>query len=92
MYGPGGSYVNKEWKEILVRGASEEMTRLQQDVGINAEFIIENGSVPKLMKEIAKHTKADVLVIGRSPLHSHLGANGQAYSVIREAGIPVLSI
>jgi nucleotide-binding universal stress UspA family protein len=91
-FGPGGSHVDPAWKEIIVGFAAKEMATLQQDAGIKANVIIESGSVPALLNQVAAQTKADVLIIGHSPLRSHLGDNGNGYGIIRESHIPVLSV
>jgi nucleotide-binding universal stress UspA family protein len=92
MYGPGGSYVDPEFKEALVGYASKEIAKLQKDAGTNADVIIESGNATKLLSQVAKQTKADLLVIGHTPSRGHLGANGNGYSIIRDAHIPVLSV
>ena len=91
-YGPGGSYVVPEFKEAVVGYASKEIAKLQQDVGTNAEVIIESGDTPKLLRQVIEQTKADLLVIGHTPSRGHLGENGNGYSIIRDARIPVLSV
>jgi nucleotide-binding universal stress UspA family protein len=92
MWGPGGSYVDPVWKERLVGLAVKEIAKLQQDIGTNAEVIIESGNVPELLNRAAEQTKADVLVLGHIPGRSHLGDNGNGYGIIRESRIPVLSV
>jgi nucleotide-binding universal stress UspA family protein len=92
MWGPGGSFVDPVWKERLVGFATKEMAKLQQDVGTNAEVIIDSGSVPELLNRAAEQTKADVLVLGHIPGRSHLGDNGNGYGIIRASRIPVLSV
>ncbi|MGP0073890.1 MAG: universal stress protein [Bryobacteraceae bacterium] len=92
IYGPGGSHVDPVWKEKIVSFATEEIAKLQQDVGTKAEVIIDSGNVPELLNRAAERTKADVLVIGHIPGRSHLGDNGNGYGIIRESHIPVLSV
>jgi nucleotide-binding universal stress UspA family protein len=92
MYGPGGFHVNPKWKETIVGIATEEIAKLQQDVGTKAEVIIDSGNVPQLLNRAAEQTKADVLVIGHLPGRSHWGDNGNGYGIIRESKIPVLSV
>jgi len=92
IYGPGGSHVDPAWKETIVGFAAKEIAKLQQDVGTKAEVIIDSGNVPELLNRAAEQTKADVLVIGYSPLRGHLGDNGNGYGIIRESHIPVLSV
>jgi nucleotide-binding universal stress UspA family protein len=92
IYGPGGSHVDPVWKETIVGFAAKEIAKLQQDVGTKAEVIIDSGNVPELLNRAAEQTKADVLVIGYSPLRGHLGDNGNGYGIIRESHLPVLSV
>ncbi len=92
VFGPGGSHVDLAWKEKLVGIATEEIARLQQDIGTEAEVIVDSGNVPKLLRQAAERTSADVLVVGHIPGRSHLGDNGEGYGIIRESPIPVLSV
>jgi nucleotide-binding universal stress UspA family protein len=92
IYGPGGLRGDPTWKETIVGLATKEMDRLQQSVGTKAGVIIDSGNVLQLMGEAAGRTKADLLVIGHSPVHGHLGDNGNGYAIIRESRIPVLSV
>jgi len=92
IYGPGGSHTDPVWREEIVGFATEEIAKLQRDVGTKAEVIIDSGNVPQSLNRAAERTKADVLVIGRIPGRSHLGDNGEGYGIIRESQIPVLSV
>jgi nucleotide-binding universal stress UspA family protein len=92
IWGPGGSRVDPVWKETIVGFATKEIAKLQQDVGTEAEVIIDSGNVPELLNRAAARTNADVLVIGRIPGRSHLGDTGEGYGIIRESHIPVLSL
>jgi nucleotide-binding universal stress UspA family protein len=91
-FGPGGTYVDAEWKKTLTGIAAEEIAKLQKEVGTKAEVIIDSGNVPELLNRAAEQTKADVLVIGHIPGRSHWGDNGNGYGIIRESKIPVLSV
>jgi nucleotide-binding universal stress UspA family protein len=92
IYGPGGLRVDPTWKETIVGLATKEMNRLQQSVGTKSEVIIDSGNVLQLLNQAAERTKADLLVIGHSPVRGHLGNNGNGYGIIRESRIPVLSV
>jgi nucleotide-binding universal stress UspA family protein len=91
-YGPGGAYVIPEWKEALVSAATNEIAKLQRDVGTKADVIIENGHLHTSLNLAAEHSKADILVIGRLGAGGHLGQSGSGYAVIRDSTIPVLSL
>jgi nucleotide-binding universal stress UspA family protein len=92
IFGPGGYSVNPPWKETIVGMATEEIAKLQQDVGTNAEVITDSGNVPQLLNRAAEQTKADVLVLGHILGRGYLGDNGEGYGIIRESRIPVLSV
>ena len=92
IYGPGGSHIDPVWRDEIVGFATEEIAKLQQDVGTKAEVIIDSGNVPELLSRAAEQTKADILVIGHIPGRSHLGDNGNGYGIIRASQIPVLSV
>jgi len=90
FWGPGGIYVNEEWKKELVGDASEQMAKVQQDMGTKAEVFIGSGDVPKVLSQAAKETKADLLVTGCYPYGGNLGIHG--YGIICAVPIPVLSV
>jgi nucleotide-binding universal stress UspA family protein len=90
LWGPGGSYVDQRWKEELVGNASEQMAKLQQDTGIEANIFIGSGDVPTVLRQAAKQTNADLLVNGCYPYGGHLRTHG--YGIICGVPIPVLSV
>jgi len=90
FWGPGGHYVNEKLKEDLVRDASEQMSKLQQDTGVKADVFIGSGDVPKVLSQAAKHTDADLLVTGCYPYGGHLRTHG--YGIICAVQIPVLNV
>jgi nucleotide-binding universal stress UspA family protein len=90
FWGPGGNYVDPKWKEALVSGASQRLTKLKQDMGISADTLIGSGDVPKVLSQAAKQTKADLLVTGCYPYDGNLRIHG--YAVICAVPVPVLSV
>ena len=90
LWGPGGSYVDQRWKEEVVSNASQQMAKLQQDTGIKGDVFIGSGDVPKALSQVAKQTKADLLVTGCYPYGGRLETNG--YGIICAVPIPVLSL
>ena len=91
-YGPGGMRVDPKWRDAIVGLATKEMDALQQSFGTKAEVIIDSGNVVQLLNQAAQRTKANLLVIGHSPVRGHLGNNSNGYAIIRESRIPVLSV
>jgi len=90
LYGPGGMYVDRPWRDELVLGASEQMEKLQQQVGVKAETAIESGDPGEGLSRIASRVAADLLVVGCHTSGGRLGSNG--YGIICESPIPVLSV
>ena len=90
MYGPGGNYIDRGWKQDLVRSAQELAGRLQQQVGIAAEVAIESGDPGAGLSRIAARTGADLLVVGCHNSGGHFGSNG--YGIISQSLVPVLSV
>jgi nucleotide-binding universal stress UspA family protein len=90
IWGPGGSYINPEWKEAMFNDASQHLGKLQQDVGAKADVLIGTGDVPKVLSQLAKQTKADLLVTGCYPYGENLRTHG--YAIICAVSIPVLNV
>jgi hypothetical protein len=91
-WGPGGTLVDKPWRDELVGIATEAISSLQQEAGTDAEVIIDSGNVAEKLNLAAIRTRADVLIIGHLRGRSHLEDNDNGYSLMRESGIPVLSV
>jgi nucleotide-binding universal stress UspA family protein len=89
-WGPGGSYVDQKWKEALVGNASQRIAKLQQDMGLKADVLIGSGDAPKVLSQVAKQTKADLLVTECYPYGGNLRIHG--YAIICAVPIPVLSV
>jgi nucleotide-binding universal stress UspA family protein len=78
----------------LVREASRErLGKLIANVGCEAELHVDGLDPIIYANEVIEQTNADVLVVGRSVDHGVLGGFGSnAYSMIREAACPVISV
>jgi hypothetical protein len=92
IYGPGGSEVLPQLRDALVSFATKEIAELRQDLGTDADVIIESGSVLALLNRAAEQARRDLLVIGHLPSGGHLGSNAAGYAIIRDSHIPVLSL
>jgi universal stress protein F len=90
FWGPGGSYINQEWKDTLVNDASRRLAELQQTMGVDAEVFIGSGDVPKILSQAATQTNADLLVTGCYPYGGHLRTHG--YAIICAVATPVLNV
>jgi len=85
----GGYMVEPAWTEVLLHSATNDIAKLQKELGMNAKVAIESGEVPKTLDRAAKEAAADVLIIGR-PSGGRLRATG--YAIIRESHISVSSV
>jgi len=64
IWGPGGSYINPEWKEAMFRDAFSASRKVAARHGRQSGRLIGTGDVPKVLSQLAKQTKADLLVTG----------------------------
>jgi nucleotide-binding universal stress UspA family protein len=85
--------LNVDEQTRSVQEALWRSAELQQAVGIEATVRIAIGPVKEALLEAARHSDADVLMIGRSPMTGAYGRlRGLTSAVIRDSPIPVLSI
>jgi nucleotide-binding universal stress UspA family protein len=73
--------------EAAVRERIAELTK-----GIDAEILTETGDPGKTIASMVKTTNADLVVIARSTAHGLAAMRSYTYSIIRESGVPVLSV
>lgn len=92
MFGPGGSYINEEFKTAVVGWALRDAEAIQHEVGTAAPVVIESGKVRKGVMRAAAMTRSDVLIVGRKSPGGHIGQNGYGIALIRESHLPVLSL
>jgi nucleotide-binding universal stress UspA family protein len=76
--------------EMAVR---DDLTRLQQRWGTEAEVVVEPGDAPKVVCEMAEKRHAGLLVIGRGSAAGVFGRlRTNAYAIIRQSPCPVVSV
>jgi nucleotide-binding universal stress UspA family protein len=86
-------YCDQDWKLDLLRGAKEKIQNLQRSLSLEADISVIPGEVPFAVSTTALHSKADLLVIGRSVEDGMLGRlRTNAYSIIRQSPCPVVSV
>jgi len=70
-----------------------QLEELQRSAGSDAEIRIAIGPVKEALLEAARHSDADVFMIGRSPKTGAFGRmRDLTYAVTRESPVPVLSV
>lgn len=93
MEGRGGEYFDPNWRDLVRDRATEEINKMQQNVGTNADLCIEGGDVPHVVCSVATREKADLLVIGRGAATGVFGRlHANAYAIIRQSPCPVVSV
>jgi nucleotide-binding universal stress UspA family protein len=66
---------------------------LQRKLGVAGDILIEEGNPAEVVRAAATRRNADLVVIGRSPREGVLGRlRPNAYSIVRDAPCPVISV
>ena len=75
------------------KAAGDELSRLRQFVGAEADLAIETGEPAQVICGAAQKLGADVLVIGRGSAAGVFGRlRTNAYAIIRQSPCPVVSV
>ncbi len=90
LYGPGGMYVDRNWKDDLYSSSQDLIDKLCKDTGAQGATEIASGNPGVELAKIAQKVGADLLVAGCHSSGGHLGSNG--YGILAESQIPVLSV
>jgi nucleotide-binding universal stress UspA family protein len=79
--------------DFLFHAARERLAALLEKAGTSVEIRLIGGSVGSAVHKAALEYNADLIVIGRGAIHQALGRlRSVAYSIIRAAPCPVISI
>jgi nucleotide-binding universal stress UspA family protein len=73
--------------ETAVKERLSELTK-----GMDVETLVDTGDPAKTVAAMVKTHGIDVVVIGRSTSHGLAALRTQTYAIIRESGVPVLSV
>jgi nucleotide-binding universal stress UspA family protein len=87
------SYYDEGLPRLYREVAQQKSDELQRCTGTTADVILETGPVAEVVRNAAVAQKGDLVVIGR---HENPGVLGRlranAYSIVREAPCPVVSV
>ena len=87
------SQMNQEFELEMKKEARDQITKLQRSEGAEAHLEVASGNIAELVREEAQRHGAGLVLVGRGVLHETLGRlRSNAYSIIRHAPCPVLSI
>jgi nucleotide-binding universal stress UspA family protein len=77
----------------IMRIGRENIVKLRQEAGGDMDICMEMGQVSKVVRAAALHHEADLIMIGHGKVHGTLGRlRTNAYTIIRDAPCPVLSL
>ncbi len=90
---PNGEHSDVEWRRESELAVRDELQRIEDRTGAQAETIIETGDPPHLVCAAAGRLGADLLVIGRGSARGVFGRlRTNAYAIIRSSPSPVVSV
>jgi nucleotide-binding universal stress UspA family protein len=90
---PEAGQGDAHWRDEIELAVRDDLTRLQQRFGTEAELVIEPGDPPKVVCDLAQRSQADLLVIGRGSAAGVFGRlRTNAYAIIRQSPCPVVSV
>jgi nucleotide-binding universal stress UspA family protein len=93
LEGKAGDYFDPDWRKHMDSQVRDELLQLQARLGTNAPVVIDSGPVAETVCSMASEAGADVLVIGRGSSAGVFGRlQANAYSIIRQACCPVVSV
>jgi nucleotide-binding universal stress UspA family protein len=92
LEGRGGNGFS-EWRENAERAATEEISKMQQKLGVDAPVLLQAGDPAAVVTNVALRERADILVIGRGSAAGVFGRlRANAYAIIRQSPCPVVSV
>lgn len=93
VVGADGCEDNPSLSEFLFSVARERIDKLQAEAGTDFELCLHGGKVGPVVRQTAMGDSADIVLIGRGLIQLPLGRlRSGAYSIIREAPCPVISV
>ena len=86
-------YAGEPLERCLLRAATLQLDKLQEQAGTRLEAKVKEGSTATVVRDGAREWNADLVVVGRGAIQKPLGRlRSKAYAIIRESPCPVISI
>jgi nucleotide-binding universal stress UspA family protein len=86
------AYFDEQLKKYLLDMARQEIAKLLEAAGVEAQVCLHGGDIAKVVRYAAETHKANLVVIGRSSPGVMGRLRTHAYAIIRDSPCPVLSI
>jgi nucleotide-binding universal stress UspA family protein len=88
-----GSFIDPETRKALRENAAKQIAALVGKTGVDADVVIEGGSVMDTVTEALTGKRCDALVIGRTAQHGAFQVgHADGYALIRQSPVPVFSV
>lgn len=81
-----------EWRFDLGRLLRAQLAQMQESAGTDASLALRDGKAAKAVTGVAAELRADLIVIGRSPVRVLGSLRTTAYGIVRASPCPVLSV
>ncbi len=93
LEGRAGEYFDPNWRTCFTQAANDEIQKMQQKLGTDAELVLESGDPAQVVCDLASARQADLMAIGRGSAAGMFGRlRANAYSIIRQSPCPVVSV
>ncbi len=81
-------------EKLLMEAAGANLIKLEEGLaGPDVEVVVDGGSVAHMVRNIALRKRTDLVVIGRGNIQGGMARfRANAYSIVREAPCPVMSV
>jgi nucleotide-binding universal stress UspA family protein len=90
---PDAATLVAEGPGFYTEPARRRIQELQHQAGTNLSLCLDTGNVSDVVRKVAIHHDADLIVVGRGRIHDRFGGlKTNAYSIIRDSPCPVLSL
>ncbi|HLG96122.1 MAG TPA: universal stress protein [Bryobacteraceae bacterium] len=86
-------YFDTDLQRVLEEDARRTIGEMQHSAGVEAQLCLGAGDVAHVVKEVATHHNADLVIVGRGHAIRTLGRlRTNVYSIIRQSPCPVISV
>jgi nucleotide-binding universal stress UspA family protein len=84
----------RKLQDLLVEAGRTRLVKIEEEpAGSEVQAAVNAGTVAHMVRTVALAKRSDLVVIGRGEIHSTFGRlRANAYSIVREAPCPVLSV
>jgi nucleotide-binding universal stress UspA family protein len=87
------THSERQLQDLLVEAGRTRLVKIEEEPAGEVQVAVNAGSVAHMVRTVALAKRSDLVVIGRGEIHHAFGRlRSNAYSIVREAPCPVLSV